>query len=102
MKVKINRKRKVRYSCAVPIRSCLCTAWLLNLPGEQRVLLWHQNATIQDVHGCMKVMYPNTKFTLGRLDVGELKISEIINTFRGDGRYVTENWEVTLDGKISR
>lgn len=85
----------VKYQGAVPIRSRQHTAWVVEFPdGERRIAIWAKDATIEDVHRFYKVR--GLKFKLGHLGVGEHIIERTDHSYMDDGRFVDQDWNVSL------
>jgi hypothetical protein len=83
---------------AYPIRSRQHTVWILGLPsGEQRILVWAPEATIEDVH--RHVSLTHEKFTLAQLGVGEHVIVRTDHSYMDDARCVDEAWVVGMWGE---
>lgn len=82
------------------IESKVCTAWELVTPYQRHIFLFAAEATIENVHNFIKVHHPHTKFCLSRVDIGQFKVSKVVDSYKGDGRWVDQDWNVVLDPNI--
>jgi len=86
---------KVHYKDAKPIRPCQCTAWLVRLPnGQQRIMLWHKDATIEEVHDYCQTRHKEFKLTC--IDVGEFIVGKFLDYYLPDARMVDQDWKVQI------
>jgi len=86
------------YKDTKPVEPRLSTAWLIEFPnGQQRIAIWHKDATIEEVHAYCRARY--TRFKLTCLDVGEFAIDRkvrTINAYLPDARMVDQDWKVQI------
>ena len=67
-------------------------AWMVYLPdGRQILMLWHPDATLEDVHRHVKTFHP--KFRLGIVWVGEFEVQPhgAVTGYCPDGRMVNQD-----------
>ena len=75
----------------------LATVWLVKFgDGETQLCVWHKDAEITEICHSVSTHNPGRTFKVSSVDVGEFKISEVINSYHSDGRSLNNIGETEL------
>jgi hypothetical protein len=85
-----------KYDEVLPIEAYNSSVWLVEFEYGQNLLqIWHKDAKIEHVVAGMKMLYPDSEFTVAAVDVGSVWISQIENMM-SNGRKLNQNMEVVI------
>ena len=81
-----------KYEDTFPIRAMKTTTWVVYFkdPEEKTILVFHKEASIENVVSFIKTRYPYREFKVGTISAGQFKIKETVDSF-GDGRMLNQD-----------
>lgn len=90
----------MHYSECKPIEARLATVWKVTFAnGHQMLQIWCKEARIEQVVEHTKVLYPNSRFTVGIITVGEFNLDEktpVVQSYSDDARKLNQDMELVL------
>lgn len=82
----------------IPIESYPTTVWLVKFyeSSESDILwVWHKSARIEEIVKAANVHFPDLKFTVSAVSVGQFRLEEIDHSLT-NGRKVNQDFEVVI------